>query len=348
MTQIKFTQNISVFALHRRDLLKWAGAGASAMLLCNFDELHAMGVSDKIESLQALKEVSSSNAASEFFYWFDGPAGAPLGVGGLSTHLRLSIHVDFPQDTCKFVESVILTDNSRKIIAAQRLDESGFISDRRAPYVVFDNLNLDNKKDHHVYYVVRSGDEVTIFRFVIEAKHVRPSRFDYAHLSRESRDRILPKFFESDMLDSNHAFAVQGKPDESDVSQGLGHITTPYQAWAPLNAHSARGRILEIKSDGSFKIEMEPMHGDISADHFMRYFLVLDPVGRVLGGIRREFKNASLAKLQVVTRRFYAESGIEENKLEDLKRLSILDCPHIQLMTEDRADAIARVGIRLR
>ncbi|NBW81346.1 hypothetical protein EBR21_06290, partial [bacterium] len=201
---------------------------------------------------------------------------------------------------------------------------------------------------------------------------------------------------------------------------GTGFVTTPFGTWQ-TGPHTARARIQKINADnGDFEILLEFMHDDPRDDaHYMRYFLVLDPVGRVLGAVRRikggdsypasgypilvrkgfwtpinktiyaslpadEQKkcyghrtsdNALItnqsdlnatgveiyARLHVRhndthtaldttvgTNGFWLPSDPNDPKYKQLNAVNIINCPHIQILTDDKLHALARCTMRLR
>ena len=97
------------------------------------------------------------------------------------------------------------------------------------------------------------------------------------------------------------------------------------------------------------------MHSDINIGHFMRYFIVADPVGRLLGLIERSFTTSGTVPVQRVT-----ELSSNKALIDTLKNAvpgdtwsaadiaNINDCPYVQIITEDKFDAIARQVVRLR
>ncbi|MEY2987044.1 MAG: hypothetical protein RJB13_565, partial [Pseudomonadota bacterium] len=160
-----------------------------------------------------------------------------------------------------------------------------------APYTIFENLDLDATKDYKVIYV-HSDKLENVTAYVHTISKPEPSRFDYKHLSYMSladrNSQLLPDLAQELEATNQYHFAAS---DEKN-----GYITTPYGV-TQGGPHTCRARILKIEGlgakegakniEGDFQIEVEFMHGGESETHFMRYFLVLDPVGRILGGVRR-------------------------------------------------------------
>ena len=87
------------------------------------------------------------------------------------------------------------------------------------------------------------------------------------------------------------------------------------------------------------------MHDDGGADHYMRYFVVMDPVGRLLGFHKRSFGDgmSEFVNVSKLTPAQIAQEALEPHQIADIR-----DCTHVQIYTEDVYDALARSVIRLR
>lgn len=346
------SRNKTVYKMDRRDLLKWMGVGG-ALTMMNFGEAMAAGecesatpdaLASAIANAVTLSADGAADAKGELFYWIDGRILQPFG-STMGMWAKMAVAIDLPHTAASFVEGVYLTDASNKIIASRRLEASDAASGK-APYVIFDNLMFENV-DHSIYFFVRSGNDYTIYRHVIAKENLRESRLDYSHLSAEARNKI-PGVLISDMEKSYHCFlGTSTEVGGYDSSLGFGYLTTPFHSFAPIPPHRVRARIQSIEKDGHFKMTVMPMHQDESELHYMRYFLVLDPVGRVLGCIKRPWEASNAGKLAAPQDVIRGVTGAEFGSF-DGSLLNISDCPYIQVITEDSKDAIARMTIRLR
>jgi hypothetical protein len=303
----KFHSEVSSkeFRIDRRQLMKMTAAAVLAGQFANMSEAAAADACTAIGSLSdlndGLKDVPvTKNAGEDFLYWIDGPMNKALegyaGKGGdLVTRARLSCTMHLPHNSVSFIETVILTDSSNNILAQQYFDHNSKLQGGWAPYVVFENLDLDKSKSIKVIFVQNNKDKpAVVFEHVITDP--QPSRFDYAHLSSAARDKHILDFLhkELNVLDTsgdakvNYRFKYfpSGTKGTEDTA-GSGFVTTPFGTW--LNdPHTARAKILNInKSTGDFEIQLDLMHEDVGETHYMRYFMVLDPVGRILGAVRR-------------------------------------------------------------
>ena len=86
----------------------------------------------------------------------------------------------------------------------------------------------------------------------------------------------------------------------------------------------------------------------------MRYFLVMDPVGRILGGLKRTFgdttyPNGTGSFVHTMVRGLVGDTtGFSSAEKAEMSARSILDCPYVMVFVEDKYDALARVTLRLR
>ena len=329
------------------------------------------------------------NAGKELLYWIDGPmnAGLPGYSGGLQTRARLSCTMNMLHTAASFIESVSLVEDpagSKTLIAQTFYGPSAGTTKGRAPYTVFENLDLDYSKNYQILYVKNVGGMITVYQHTIVQPE--PSRFDYNHALGDQAESFMPDLVGE--LRKTNLYHFKDK-----ATKKTGYVTTPFGA-TNEGPHTARAHIKKIETSGpnkgDFEIEIDFMHDDSDSDaHYMRYFLVLDPVGRVLGGVRRIHGDGVKSKV-LVKRGFHTpkhstspaslgEKYKDDNKVSYLElhgqrittaenrlslvdiqllnaaqkiqyidSLSILDCPFISIYTDDRHHAIARFSIRLR
>jgi hypothetical protein len=341
--------NKKIISLDRRDLLKLSAAAGAYGMMMNFDEASAVGVCNiKTASTSVSGELGAADSAN-LFYFIDGPLLSSLGSSFVS-RARLAVHLDIPVSETEFVESVILATQDNVILEERRFLSGHRLANNRAPFAIFDNLTLDTTKPHKIVYQIRKGSGVTLYQFEIAAGQMRTSRLDYSHLSAGAKSQI-PVALVSDMSTSNH------RPQDSTTEFGM--LSTAYHDFGhgAGNTHTARGMLRDMSSStGEFTFGLEAMHGDVSSAHYMRYFLVLDPVGRVLGALKRSYDAGTPATADQV---FSISKGVTDNSSvwtqadKDLvtanTRVPIIsDCPYVHLVTEDVFQSAYKVSYRLR
>jgi len=408
---------LTKYTIDRRDLLKLTTLGAGGLYLANLNAFAADTVCQTLNTGKLNTDpmayaqegvVDPGDESASLFFMIDGTytnfylqePGPAIGLTTkaldgtertlasitqeqrnslrILTKARVSIHCEFDQNDTTYIESVMLSDASHRILAMKRFTSNDYILSgnvRKTPYIVFDRLNLVENEPLYITYVRRILTKATIYQYKIEGTSAGPSRLDFSHLPMLAR-RLLSSDFLSDILGGgadlgdignkgSHSYLLAGDPkvdannkvtSESvpvyPFNGGGGYVATAYYNQRPVPQHSVRARPVSIKSDGSFKFEIEKMHGCISAGHYMRYFLVLDPVGRILGGLRRDYDEAKKASAS-----YTVESGsvqrtgpVTPTKTLDFKvsNYSITQMPHVQIITEDVLDAIARISYRIR
>ncbi len=322
----------------RREFMKLTGtAGLLALVSKN-----ALGVECPKETKPGLG----------LLYWVDGlhlepaVAGAPAVIGtDLISNATLALYSEaHSMSVDNYVESVTLIDPKTSSVLGQRyFRPTDKTSTGKAPFVIFENLTLKYGAQYLVIYTVRNKEKVILHTY---------------EMSKATRTSISSPHVRAPKDMKNKIEATGGLIGlKTTAPDYLGMITSPYAYYTAngLNAHSARSLIQNIGADGVFSIKIESMHGDLDVGHFMRYFIIADPVGRILGVKERTYGDGMSGQSQIVTQ---LRSNTEQ--IDKLKAAAaddtwsatdvgnINDCPYIQIFTEDAYDAIARQVVRLR
>ena len=319
----------------RREFVKLTGAaGAFALLSQN-----ALGA-------ECVKE---SKVGTGLQFWLDGLhfEAAPSGSDIISNATLALFSYDHDMTEQSYVESVTLIDDtngSPLALATRFFRASHKTSTGKAPYVIFENITLKYASKYLVIYQVRSGEKIMIHTY----KLANATRSTFGNPQVR-----VPITVKTGLSNSGSMAALLGSTPDY-----IGTITSPYIYYTKNNTgrHSARSVIEEVSTDGKFKIKIEGMHADSDAGHFMRYFIVADPVGRLLGMIERSFPVGATDRsvpVQLVT-----ELRSNQTQIDGLKTpgdtwseadiANINDCPYVQIITDDQYDAIARQVVRLR
>lgn len=327
-----------VYEIDRRALLKITGTMGIAVGFMP-SELHAAGQCEKLVTDNGSYTATQAGATLQF--WIDGlhmgvtnSAGKLVGSSNVKSRANITLFMDLSQTSVAHVESVVLMGPNKELLGARYFDSSMKMRDGHVPYVRFENIELDHTKDYYCVYSVRSGSKLSLYTSKIEKPET--SRLNTTWLPTTLRND-----FKTFLLGN-----------QANPTPGL--LTNQFQFYTVngLATHTARGRVKEMASDGkSFKVNIDFMHGDAAADHYMRYFIVMDPVGRLLGVVKRNQMGdqaggavvGSTVNVSQITDAQKASLGIP-----DLQVANIADCPYIQFYTEDSYDAIARNMIRLR
>jgi len=410
--------------MERRTFLRLSAAAALVGGLIDIDEAVASGcavVTATDANLLAAPSVASLTSwnQNKLMFWIDGPMNSRLPgySGGLATRARISIAYDLIESNNHYVESVSLVEkegSNRTLLQQVHYGPGMGTVTGRQPYTVFENLNLktaSNVTYEVIYVTVRTTPSGQVVEYLkLDITHAEPSRFDYAHIASIAEAGNQFAAFMLDDIRSTNQYYFQGSANPQHSNSALqksGYVTTPFGATFE-SVHTARAWVKKIAPRGAtdagdFEIEVDFMHGDAGDAHYMRYFLVLDPVGRVLGGVRRTFGDKAGGPNKVLIRRgfFSPEWGSSDPRatsfaannpsmaagtthkynhvvggttvkygvlvqapgitVPDLTsgaglteynnwigKLSILDCPHVSIYTDDRFHAVARATLRLR
>jgi hypothetical protein len=364
----------SKYVLDRRQLLKLTGAMGIGATFIDPETLYAADPA-------SCEKIKIDDSGSQFeqtqgsiYYWIDGNNyGHRTNV---KSRANISVFITLKQKESAFVESVVLIDDKGKVLGARYLDASmKMVRGGFPPYIRFENIEIDSKKVYKVIYSVKDGFQTSLYVTALSPKELPPGRTASENSALNESINWLPNKMRTDFS----YFLIDG-PNTPSKTPGL--FTTPFQFYTDnrLDGHCSRGIIKEIGSDGSFKINVEFMHGDADATHFMRYFVIMDPVGRLLGFHKRDAsdtngKNSAtnlvasgshveIMSLEKDTRTcwdpvamaqttktkvdFYNIKDPNRPAEDNIQIADIRDCPYIQIYTEDSYDAMARSIIRLR
>ena len=322
--------NVEIYEFDRRQLLKLTGTVGVAAAFINPSELLGADLCNKISSGNG--SIVAEQSGRRLQYWIDG-LHLSSSETTISSRANLALFMNLKQTPFSYVESVLLMDAEKRTLGARYFDASNQMQGGYVPYVLFDNIALDSKKTYSIFYSLREGSKTLLYT----ASIVNPE------LSRLNSE-FLPASFQSDF----NSFTNIG------VNPTPGLITTAFQYYTKsgLALHTARGRVMDLSANGEFKIDIEFMHGDSGPTHYMRYFVVMDPVGRLLGYCKRSapgtpasgtYLGAPFMTINRLTAAQITELGLEPHQIADIR-----DCPYVQIYTEDAFDALARSSLRLR
>ena len=269
------------------------------------------------------------NSTDSLFYWID---GIHLNEqSNLPSRANLSLFMNIQQKPDNYVERVVLTDENYVTMGSRFFDASDKLSTGHVPYVMFSNLELKYDKIYYIFYQVRKGSDVKIYKFTLT----------------NARRSVLSADFLPQIMKDDFSLYMGSNP---------GLLTSPLQFYTrnTIQLHSARSKIINIGSDNSFEIQVELMHGDATPTHYMRYFIVTDPVGRLLGVVKKNYQQtpdvaagSTTAGSMIVRAMSDADrQNVWQITANDVAKIN--DCPYIQIFTEDVYDALARSTVHLR
>ena len=242
----------------------------------------------------------------------------------LSVRANLAFLLKFPQLPESYIDKVVFADGDKKTLAVRYFDPSDKISSGYPPYIIINNINLESHRRFFLVFQLRQGNKTLIYRKTLSGFELKRSRLT------------------GTQLPANLRYEVEQAHN--------GFITTPFKFKTNLHRslvvqHTVRAQILELSKDHRFKIQISFLHDDVDDSHYMRYFIVTDPVGRILGLYKRRFNDGK--KKSIVVGSLTEAERNNWNLVKD-NVAKINDCPYIMIFVEDVKEAIAQTIIWLR
>lgn len=255
------------------------------------------------------------------FFWIHGMyfPGANLKV-----RANIAFLLKFPQLPESYIDKVVFADGDKKTLAVRYFDPSDKISSGYPPYIIINNINLDSHRRFFLVFQLRQGNQTFIYRKTLSGFELKRSRLT------------------GTQLPANLRYELEQSHD--------GFISSPFKFKSSLDrslivSHSVKAQILELSKDNRFKIQISFPHEDVDDSHYMRYFIVTDPVGRILGLYKRRFNDGKSKSIVV--------GSLTENERNSWNLVKdhvakINDCPYIMVFVEDVKEAIGQTIIWLR
>jgi len=320
--------------MDRRSLLKMTGTMGIGATFIDPETLFAKEQCEFIITDNG--EIEAQQSGQTLQFWIDGmhlvgedENKKVTSFSTLPSRCNITLFIDQQQSPLSYVESVVLMDENNQTLGAKYFDVSMKMHSGHAPYATFEGIALDYTKTYKIVYMLREGNRVSLKTATISNPQL--SRFNTTWLPEEMKNDFKQ-------------FLAGG----NNITPGL--ISTPFQYYTGngIDLHCAKGRFTDIGSDGEFSCDIDHMHpDDDDGKHYMRYFIVMDPVGRLLGFHRRDHNPANKSQsYTTVTKKdspWNAPFNVAKLQIADIR-----DCPWVQIYTEDVFDAISRSIIRLR
>lgn len=254
--------------------------------------------------------------ADEVLFWVHN--ASDLGIG------LLSILVLRKQGASSFVRRVILANESLESIAEKYYTAQSSDSRGSMPYLIFDGVSLEQSR-YFLFLEVIEGSVRKIYRYTFVPEQLVRSKFNSI---------FLPKIFVD-------AFT---KPFANEISTSFYNAKSLFLSTSCLTKNLYFNSCFEehritcyfktFNSNNDFELLINFAHPD-EQDHYMRYFILTDPVGRILGVKQRAYQESPLG--QTVIRRITSD---EMKKWGIALTALINDCPYVMLFWEDGRHAL--------
>ena len=254
-------------------------------------------------------------------FWID---GIYIDKSRLNIRANLTFLLKFNQKEDHFIDKVVLADGDKNTLGVRYFEPEDKISSGYPPYLIFQNIDLaKSRRFFLVFRVIESGDSL-IYRKTLSSHNMRRSRLDSSELP--ARIRLD--------LDKAHSGIITNLLQ---FRSRLGPKT--------VRQHQVRAMLRQITSDNRFIIRVYFFHSDADATHYNRYFLVTDPVGRLLGLSRRSFgdNKRDYVEVTALTENERTTWGLTRDKVAKIN-----DCPYIMVFADDVGEALCRTIIYLR
>lgn len=272
----------NIYEMDRRQLAKLTGAMGIGAMFIDPDTLYAQdpGMCNKIKIEQS--EGTYNQSKGTVHYWIDG-----VNFGrrsNLKTRANIALLITKKQKASSYVQSIALIDDTKKVLGVRYFDASIKMvrpGHEFPPYIRFENVEINPKRTYKAIYSIVEGSKTVLYSATLSSD-TPVAGFDPSDNSALNKNvKWLPERMRED-------FKVFLEANLPNATPGL--FSTPFQFYTDgsLDAHCSRATIKELGSDGNFKINVDFMHDDTSNYfHYMRYFVIMDPVGRILGFHKR-------------------------------------------------------------
>ncbi|MBI2603037.1 MAG: hypothetical protein HYW48_08270 [Deltaproteobacteria bacterium] len=250
-------------------------------------------------------------------YWVD---GFRYDRSEYSTRAYLAVLIKHQQTKESYVDKIVLTTDDKTIVNASYFTEDDKISSSFLPYLTFYNLNLTADR-YFLYIQVRESSSVKRFRYTFSLSKLNRSPLSSSYLPPQLR-ADLEKSFE-------------------------GVVSTPYyyRRGMDLARHNIQAQLMQLEANNFFVLKVYFMHEDESPDHFMRYFIVTDPVGRIIALKKRIYGDglSHFVLLSSLTEEERNRWGLTRERVAKIN-----DCPYVMVFCDDVSEALMRGTIWLR
>lgn len=250
--------------------------------------------------------------------------GFYLGKGNMGSRATIAVLLKFPQGEEQYIDKVVLGDEDKNALGVRYFTKENKNSSGFPPYMIFHNIDLSFTKRLFLVYQVKKDGERTIYRKTLSDRELNRSKLDGLNLPAKI----------AYALDNDHN----------------GIISNPMMYKTDISAynvadHMVRAYISDLRPDGYFKIRVSFFHEDIDEDHYMRYFIVTDPVGRILGITQRQYNDGNKKEVIVSS---LTESERQDWGLTKDQVAKITDCPYVMVFAEDVKEVISQSFVYFR
>ena len=306
-------------SISRRDLLSQSlilgglSAGSSALSAPSFVLPGACKISDIKQSQSAIGIEDSM-----IHIWMDGH-----WKGGFN---QMAIFTRFPQTPESFVQKVVLTTGEKKTLGVRYFTPDHKTIHNMAPYAIFSHVDLRYSQKYFIIVQLKTGDEYKIYRYTIEKKKAEPTTLNGSRIP----SKLAGEFNQThggQVFSSYHFPLALIKKDYCKSLAMSENLVSCYIK------HFPQLKIRSINSNGNFNIDVSFQQPDVSPEHYIRYILITDPVGRLMSIFKRTFGDYNTLTVSMKNgsdNYWKANWDLEKDQIPFLP-----DCPYIMVFTEN-------------
>lgn len=278
--------------------------------------LPALAQEERCEELRVF-EKAIAWPDEKLHYWID---GFRYDRTEYDNRAYLAVLLKHQQLKESYIDKIVLTTDDKTIVSAGYFTADDKISSSYLPYLTFYNLNLTSSR-YFLYIQVRESTAVKRYRYT----------FSFSKLNRTTLNgpQLPPQL----RVDLENSFG--------------GNVSTPYyyKRGLVLARHNVRPQLLQLEANNFFVLKIPFMHEDEGASHYMRYFIVTDPVGRIIALKKRIYGDglSQFVLLSSLTEEDRNRWGLTRERVAKIN-----DCPYVMVFCDDVSEALMRGTIWLR
>jgi len=254
-------------------------------------------------------------------FWID---GLYVDKSQIRPRANLAFLLKFPQTPEHYIDKVVLADGDKQTLGVRYFEPHDKISTGYLPYLIFNNVDLSRSRRYFLVFQLRDKGETYIYRKTLSTFDLRRTRLDGSEIPAQMR---------SDLETAHNGIVSSPLQFRTNLSR------------KSVRQHMVRAQLVELTNDHNFAIQVGFFHEDESASHYNRYFIVTDPVGRILGITKREFndENQGAVIVSALTENDRNRWGLTKDKVAKIN-----DCPYVMVFVDDVKESLSKTTIWLR
>ena len=254
---------------------------------------------------------------SKLFYWIDGSLNRSFA--------NIAFYINFPQKKEHFVEKAVFVTEGRKTLGVRYFSPSQSTKSGKCPYIIFNNVNLVVTQKYFLFLQVVENNKIKIYRVTLDASKIQQSHLKGWHLPNEMNNAV-------NKTHRGEVFTTYKFP--ASITEKKTCQLFKANKVNCFSMHYPLPQIKNITSSNTFEIDVLFSHPDINPDYYMRYFVLTDPVGRLLSIKKRSYnqgnKTAKITLTAMGRSYWINQWGVNPDNVANIN-----DCPYIMLFCEN-------------